>query len=65
MNELKRVIEKANDSTLWLLLADISKHLEHENNSEIQPRENSKLWFWYELFKCVESEIDKRMIQEG
>lgn len=65
MNELQRVIEKANINTLWVLMADIAKHMEQEQKSDTPPCDNSKLWFWYELFKSVEREIDKRMVQEG
>lgn len=66
MIELIKEIEKANISTLWHLLGQVSQLLKAEmdaSNGDITG--NSKVWFWYELYKSLEREIDKRMIQEG
>lgn len=65
MSELKRVIEKASNETLWELMTDATKHMNQELKASANVDDNSRFWFWYELFKALEREIDKRMVQEG
>lgn len=66
MIEFFKEIEKANDSTLWYLLGKVSELLKAElDASNGNATGNSKVWFWYELYRVLRNELDKRMVQEG
>lgn len=63
MVEVLREITKASDSTLWHLLGKVAEQLKAELDAS--HGDNSKVWFWYELYKSLEKEIDTRIAQEG
>lgn len=66
MIDVLKDIEKARDNELWALLGTLSVTLKNEMDANKgDMTRNNKVWFWYDLYKAIESEIDKRMKAEG
>ena len=53
-------IKKADTATLWSLLTDVSEVMEQRGYKP--GKGNAAFLFWYEIFKQIESEIDRRML---
>lgn len=66
MIDVLKDIEKARDNELWALLGTVSATLKNEMDANKgDMKKNNKVWFWYDLYKALENEIDKRLNQEG
>lgn len=65
INELLKDLTRANNEELWSLWGTVATTLNSEmdaNKGDINS--NNKVWFWYDLYKLMRSEIDKRMVKE-
>lgn len=60
MNELTDTIKKADTATLWLLLSDLSEVI----GAYTPDRNNNAFMIWYQVYKQLEAEIDRRMIAD-
>lgn len=59
MNE---TIKKADNETLWALLADVTQLMETRGYKP--DRSNAAFMYWYEQFKAIETEINGRMLTD-
>lgn len=54
---MDEMITRLSERTLWGILADLS-----ETMSDYKPDSNDNVFmFWYQLYKDIEKEIDKRL----
>lgn len=58
VNKLCEVIKKADNSTLWAIVSDISKII------NTPQKEKMAFIVWYAFYKVIEIEIDKRLLHD-
>ena len=62
MNDLTGTIQNTDTATLWGVLSTISEVMQQRGYKP--DRSSNVFMFWYQVFRAVESELDRRMIQE-
>ena len=62
MNDLIKTLKEADVSVLWALVSDLSQIME-SRQYRLEWSEKPFV-FWYELYKLIEAEIDKRLIAD-
>lgn len=62
MNDLIKTIKQADPATLWALVSDVSQIME---NRQYKPEwNNTPFLVWYEFYKLLEAEIDRKLVLE-
>lgn len=62
MNDLIKTVKESDIATLWALVSDVSQIM--ESRQYRLEWSNTPFVFWYELYKLIEAEIDKRLIAD-
>ena len=58
----KEKMQSYDDATLWALVEDIATVMEQRN---YKPRKDDNAYmFWYDIYKELESELDRRLLQD-
>lgn len=54
------MIKNADEATLWALVSDVAEVMEQRGYTP--DRGNNAFMFWYEVYKELEAEIDRRLV---
>ena len=60
MNNLNTAIHEADTTTLWELVTDVAEIL--KQREYVPDQSNTRYMFWYEVYKQIEAEINKRLV---
>lgn len=58
--DLNELIKNADPVTLWALVCDVTEVMEKRKYKA--ERGNTPFMFWYEIYKALETEIDRKLL---